>query len=103
MESVETHVSYLWRCLKDSLDRGEEPLASHALYPQILDDTVATERKRGIEAGYKWMEVADAVIFYTDYGWSPGMKKAKKHATKLGKFVASRTIGRNILKIPLVK
>lgn len=86
---------YLSRCLKDSISRGESPFASHAIYPQVLDDSLATERKRGIEMGYDWMEVADAVVIYADYGFSEGMTKARNRAKRLQKMVAIRKIGRN--------
>ena len=38
---IETNVKYARRCVKDSLMRGEAPIASHLLYTQegILDDT----------------------------------------------------------------
>ena len=75
---VETHTIYARRCVRDSLQRGESPIASHLLYtqPGILDDNVLKEREHGIVAGYSWMEVADAVIFYNDYGVSEGMANA---------------------------
>lgn len=87
---------YLNRVLKDSIVyRSEASFASHALYPQVLDDTIATERTKGINAGFAWMEVADAVAFYSDYGYSPGMRKAKARAKRLGKFIVERKIGKN--------
>lgn len=54
--------------------RGESPYASHGLISGALDE--ATERQRGIEAGYAWWRVADKVVFYTDLGWSRGMAAA---------------------------
>lgn len=86
---------YIYRCMKDSIHRGEAPIASHAIYPLILDESLITERNLGIEIGFAWMSVAEAVAFYTDYGWSPGMKAAKKRAQKLGKFIVHRLIGKN--------
>lgn len=93
--AINRNTEYLWRCVKDSVQRGEFPFASHGFYPAVLDESLANERELGIQAGYAWMECADAVIFYTDYGWSPGMRRAKKRAQKLGKFIAHRTIGKN--------
>lgn len=43
--------------------------------PGVLDDTIPTERKLGIEAGFVWKDVAEATIVYADYGISEGMKK----------------------------
>ena len=67
------NIRYARRCLRDSLNRGEAPIASHLLYPQVLADTVLEERKLGIEAGLAWQHVADCSVFYTDSGWSEGM------------------------------
>jgi hypothetical protein len=73
---VERHVSYARECIRDSLTRGEAPIASHLLYtqPGILDDTVPVERQWGIDAGLAWGSVAQASVVYTDYGISSGMK-----------------------------
>jgi len=70
---IAKNIRYARRCLRDSLNRGEAPIASHLLYPQVLADTVLRERQMGIEAGLAWQHVADQSIFYTDHGWSEGM------------------------------
>ena len=69
-------------CVKDSLLRGEAPIASHLLYtqPGILNDNVKQERQLGIDAGLAWKEVADKHVFYIDFGYSAGMTYAKKCA-----------------------
>lgn len=73
---IERNKAYLRECLRDSLLRGEAPFASHALYPGPLDDNNPGERKLGITAGYAWWSDADAIVFYIDYGMSPGMEQA---------------------------
>jgi hypothetical protein len=80
---VERNINYAKLCLKDSLLRGEAPIASHLLYTQkgILDDTIPQERSLGINAGLAWKSVADKHVFYVDYGYSEGMQYAKKYAT----------------------
>jgi len=77
---VEKNIDYARKCVKDSLSRGEAPIASHLLYtqPGILDDN---ERKLGIAAGLEWLEVADIHAFYVDLGWSAGMKAALAKST----------------------
>ena len=39
---TETNIKYARECLRDSIFRGEAPLASHVLYTQdgVLDDTI---------------------------------------------------------------
>lgn len=72
------NLDYARTCLRDSILRGEAPLASHLLYTQdgVLDDTIASERALGIRAGNTWRPYAYFTIFYTDRGWSPGMHEA---------------------------
>lgn len=72
---VERNVEYARKCVRDSLMRGEAPIASHLLYtqPGILDDTITEERQHGIEAGLAWRAVAHASVVYADFGVSRGM------------------------------
>jgi len=81
--NVERNIDYARMCVRDSLSRGEAPIASHLLYTQegILDDDVPEERIWGIDAGLAWKEVAEKHIFYVDYGYSRGMEYAKQYAT----------------------
>ncbi|CAM0036880.1 hypothetical protein VPHK122_0036 [Vibrio phage K122] len=78
--TVEQHIEYARQCMRDSLMRGESPYASHLLYTQegVLDDLSPSERKMGIEAGFKWRDVSELTCFYVDLGWSSGMIQAIK-------------------------
>lgn len=78
---VQRNTEYARLCLKDSLNRGESPIASHLLLTQVLDDTIPEERELGINAGLHWTDVADAHIFYVDYGLSAGMMQALDRTT----------------------
>jgi hypothetical protein len=82
---TERNIEYARMCIKDSLSRGESPIASHLLYTQdgILDDDIPEERQLGIDAGLAWKEVADKHVFYIDYGMSAGMVYAKHHSIKI--------------------
>lgn len=79
---VERNIKYARKCLRDSLHRGEAPIASHLLYTQkgVLDDDIPGERQLGIDAGLVWKEVAEKHVFYIDYGYTPGMLYAKSYA-----------------------
>ena len=79
---VQRNTEYARLCLKDSLSRGESPIASHLLLTQVLDDTIPEERELGISAGLHWTDVADAHIFYVDYGLSSGMMQALNKTIK---------------------
>ena len=88
---------YARRALADSISRGEAPFASHLLYtqPGVLDENDPAQRALGIELGYTWMSVASLVVFYIDYGMSPGMYKAEGKAAFLSIPIEKRTIGEN--------
>ena len=91
---IERNVKYARECVRDSLSKGEAPIASHLLYTQdgILDDDIAHERKWGIDAGLIWKEVADKHVFYIDYGYSKGMLYAKQYATENNIPIEERTL-----------
>lgn len=77
---IDENVTYARSAMRDSLFRGEYPIASHLLYtqPGILDDSLPDERALGIEAGLAWRAVADRAVFYVDRGWSNGMRAARE-------------------------
>lgn len=73
---VDLNVNYARKAIRDSLKRGEAPIASHLLYtqPGILRDEDAAERQWGIDAGLAWKSVAEASVVYCDRGISRGME-----------------------------
>lgn len=74
--TVQEHEKYARMCVRDSLEKGEAPIASHLLYtqPDILNDSKPEERQWGIDAGLAWRKVAEASVVYTDMGISKGMQ-----------------------------
>ena len=86
------HRRYLRACLRDSLDRGEAPFASHGLYTQVLDDDDPDERRLGMEAGWAWLERADLVAVYTDLGVSAGMRAGTLRAVGAGVRIRHRVV-----------
>ena len=92
---VERNLRYLRACLRDCLDRGESPYASHGLYPQqgVLDDKDASARKLGMMAGFAWREVAHATVVYEDLGISSGMAQGVAVAKCLDHPVEYRKLG----------
>lgn len=85
----EKKIAYARACMRDCLQRGDAPMMSHLLYtqPGVLDDTVAEERIKGIDAGLAWGRVADATVVYTDLGISSGMKLGIERAQAEGRHV----------------
>lgn len=92
---VDRNVEYARRCVRDSLSRGESPIASHLLYtqPGILNDDIALDRAWGIDAGLAWRVVADASVVYTDLGITNGMRYGIDAANRSGITVEYREIG----------
>lgn len=82
--SVEDNVTYAQACLLDSLSRGESPIASHLLYPQVLDDRDPLQRAQGVMSGLLWLLHADLQVFYVDFGYSHGMIGAKDYGASHG-------------------
>ena len=91
---VEVNLAYGRRCISDMLRRGEAPFASHLLYtqPGVLDDNDPEERKLGMDAGFRWIEVADYSAMYVDYGVSRGMIEGALRAQEHNKFVEVRRL-----------
>ncbi len=93
---VEKNVEYARRAVRDSLGRGEAPIASHLVYtqPGILDDDIPEERQWGIDAGLAWRRVADMTVVYQDLGITKGMEYGIKLAEEEGNPVEYRNIGK---------
>jgi hypothetical protein len=91
---IEANIAYARECVRDSLSRGEAPIASHLLYtqPGILNDDIPNERQWGIDAGLAWKRVAEASVVYTDLGVSRGMAYGIAAAREAGLPVEYRSI-----------
>jgi|GEM_PF-2107931 len=92
-EGCERNLEYLWRSMRDSMDRTEAPFASHALYTQFLDEDVPAEREIGIACGLAWAVQAEATVVYRDLGITEGMRRGIDAAQASGRPVEYRTIG----------
>lgn len=80
--------------LRDSLLRGEAPMASHLLYAQtfVLDDTDPVEHEIGMLAGFSWLPLVERVVVYIDRGITKGMKEGIRRAEILGVTVEERSL-----------
>jgi hypothetical protein len=93
---VAGNTGYLKRCIRNCLDRGESPYASHLFFTQegLLDDDKPFERKLGIEAGFAWAAKAHTRALYIDRGISVGMAYGVLHAYRLAQFIEVRSLDR---------
>jgi hypothetical protein len=94
------NVLYARACLRDSLARGEAPIASHLLYtqPGVLDDNDPEERQQGIDAGLSWRAAAEATVVYVDFGISRGMQYGIEAMLGAGKPVEQRKLPPAVLR-----
>lgn len=91
-EGLERNRQYLLACMRDSVMRGEAPMASHLLFTQFLDDDVPGERALGLAAGFTWGECAAQTVVYNDLGTSSGMALGIERATAEGRPVEWRRL-----------
>lgn len=68
---------------REVIDQGYLPVASHLLYPQILDDHDAEEREIGLQFGMALLAVCDELWVFGDI--SPGMEREIQEAERLKK------------------
>ena len=90
----ENNIAYARAAVRDSINRGEAPIAFHLLYPQdgILDDKDPVDRARGLTVSQCWYTVASKVVVYEDMGYSQGMVMGLQWAGYLGLPVEFRKI-----------
>jgi hypothetical protein len=91
-ENVERNVRYLRAAIRDSLDRGEAPFASHGLYTTGVDDTFSKDRSNDIAKGFRFRDVCEYTVVYTDLGISQGMELGIRDSKKKCKPVKYRTL-----------
>ena len=92
VDGLVRNVQYTMLAVRDSLNRGEAPYASHLFYTQILDDNNATERQLGMDAGLTICQHADQTAVYVDLGISHGMEYGIEAAKKAGRNVIERRL-----------
>lgn len=92
--NIDANILYAKSAVRDSLLRGEAPLASHLLYTQegILNDDIPIERDHGINAGLSWGKVAEKTVVYIDKGISRGMEYGIQKAKNEGREIEFRSL-----------
>lgn len=98
-EGIVRNVTYALIGMRDSLQRGEAPFASHLLYTQMLDDELPDERTMGIVAGLRIGEHAEATVVYEDLGISRGMQMGIDHALDLGRPIEYRRLSSSLTDV----
>lgn len=90
--AIADNLSYARRAVKDCLQRGESPYASHLFFqhPELLDDLIPEQRTQGLLAGLTWAAQAEVCAVYLDRGFSNGMRDGVRQAVTLGQRVSCR-------------
>lgn len=90
---IAANLRYAKRAMLHAIKCGDAPIASHLLYPQVLDDSITDQRRTGISCERAWLVQTQAVVAYIDLGISPGMVETINLANLLGIPVEQRRIG----------
>lgn len=64
--NVSENVQKAKRAMLFCLKQGHAPFAPHLLYPQILDDSLPSERELGMNAGMEVLGAADMMYVFGD-------------------------------------
>ena len=79
---IDGNVAKAIRYCRFAIDKGCIPIASHLLYPQILDDSDAEERKLGLFFGMVLLDVCREIWIFSDGDYSKGMQAEYNRAVK---------------------
>ena len=80
---VEANVKAAIRYCRLVIDKGYMPIASHLLYPQILNDNDPEERELGLMLGLALLRECDEVWVFGEV--SPGVAREIEEAKRLQK------------------
>jgi len=80
---IETNVRNAHRYCRFVAECGNNPVASHLLYPQFLNDDLLSERQLGLELGLDLLRVCDELWCFGDR-ISEGMKAEIAKAEEWG-------------------
>lgn len=96
------NVTYMQRCLKDSLMRGESPVALEYLYtqPNVLDNERSADRALANRAIMRFYSIANIVAVYEDREFDANMRKRLLLAKRFGVTVEYRGIDCSFPTVP---
>ena len=78
------------RCCRQVIEEGRMPIASHLLYPQMLNDSDSKERELGMDFGLALLACCDEVWVFGKP--SPGMEQEIAEAKRLNKPIQYREV-----------
>ena len=102
---VERNVAFAKAACRYAMNQGVTPIASHLLYPQMLDDGVPEERKLGTDMGLRILKVCEEV-WVCGSELSSGMEQEIRVARQLQiplRRVREQEIGWELCEAPIQK
>ena len=90
---VERNVAFAKAACRYAMNQGVTPIASHLLYPQMLDDNIPAERELGLLFGLALLRMCDEVwVFGTvTLGVASEIEEAKKLKKQIRYFEEAET------------
>lgn len=83
---IEANIAAAIRCCQYVIKNGGMPIASHLLYPQMLNDNDPRQREMGLAFGLELLVLCDEVwVFSDETGLSTGMRAEEAEAKRRGK------------------
>lgn len=67
------NITYARHITRIALELGYTPIATHLYLPQILNDDIPAQRRRGLKAGKDILNTCGTIIIGARYGISEGM------------------------------
>lgn len=85
---------YAKRCYDDSIHHNESPILSYSFYQNLSGVSgTQTERDRALGLQVTWINKADTVVVYNDFGITPIMNALINQAKLKNKHVEYRIVG----------
>ena len=78
------YTTYSRRAVEHSLAQGESPIAFHLWFTRYLNDDTKDQREQGLKLSLEWIDTAQLIAVYADYGISEGMILGIQHASQKG-------------------
>ena len=67
------NITYARHITRRALELGYAPITTHLYLPQLLNDEIPVQRRRGLRAGKEILNSCDTIIIGVRYGLSAGM------------------------------
>lgn len=67
------NIAYARHITRVALDLGYTPIATHLYLPQLLNDDIPAQRRRGLKAGKEILDSCGTMFIGIKYGLSAGM------------------------------